>query len=128
MPNKPSKFWPDFKTEPRPRTVRTVLLEAAAGLAEQTDDRVRLVLDSRPGAKGRFVHDGYLYAPALSYRYPLFKVTEDGDPYPVTLTGDGTFEKGTPAGNEGAFKENLRLLFHADATKRAVLQLLDILS
>jgi hypothetical protein len=142
MPNKPVKprppqlkpsrlhvnLWPDFKAEPRPRTVRRVLLEAGEGLAAQTEDQIRFVVDTKPGGKGRFVHDCYLVAPALSYRYPFCKVTEDGDPYPVTLVGDGTFQKGTSAGNEEAFVENLRVLFHSDATKRAVLRLLDVLS
>jgi hypothetical protein len=128
MTNMPVQFWPDFKAEPRPRTVRSVLLEAAAGLAEQTEGRIQFVVDSKPAAKGRFVHDCYLVVPALSYRYPLCKVSEDGDPYPVILFGDGTFRQGASAGTEAAFKENLRLFFHADATKRTVLQLLDILS
>ncbi|SRR5260370_16093551 len=128
MPEKSDSFWPDFAAEPQPYTVRRVLLEAGQGLAEKTEGKIQFVVESKPGGKGRFVHDCYLFAPALSYRYPLCKVTEDGDPYPVTLVGDGTFQKGTPAGNEAAFKENLRLLFHSDATKRAVLQLLDVLS
>jgi hypothetical protein len=128
MPKKLEQLWPNFEDQPRPRTVRRVLLEAGAGLGEQTGKRIQFVVDSKPAAKGQFVHDCYLFAPALSYRYPLCKVTEEGDPYPVTLIGDGTFKGGTPAGNEAAFVENLRLLFHADTTKRAVLQLLDILS
>jgi hypothetical protein len=127
-PGKPVNLWPDFEKEPRPRTVRRVLLEAGVGLADQTENRLQFVVESKPSAKGRFVHDCYLFAPALSFRYPLCKVTEEGDPYPVTLVGDGTFQQGTPAGNEAYFKENLRLLFHSDATKRAVLQLLDVLS
>ena len=128
MAKKQVSFWPDFKAQARPRTVRRVLLEAGKGLAEQTKEEIQFIVDSKPGARGRFVHDCYLFVPAMSYRYPLCKVTEDGDPYPVTLVGDGTFTKGTPAGNEGAFVENLRLLFNSDATKRVVLQLIDALS
>jgi hypothetical protein len=128
MPKKPVELWPDFKSEPRPHTVRSVLLEAGVELAEKTEDKIRFVVDSQPEAKGRFAHNCYLFAPALSYRYPLCKVKEDGNPYPVTLVGDATFQKGTPAGNEAALLENLRLLFHSEATKRAVLQLLDVLS
>ncbi len=127
MAKKQVGLWPDFKAEARPRTVRRILLEAGAGLAQQTEDQIQFVVDSKPGAGGRFVHVCYVFVPAMAYRYPLCKVTEDGDPYPVTLVGDGTFKKGTAAGNEAAFVENLRLLFHSDATKRAVLQLLDAL-
>src|SRR5262249_50175451 len=121
-------LWPDLKAEPRPHTVSRVLLEAGTGLGEQTEDQVRFIVDSRAGTMGRFVHDCYLVAPSLSSRYPFCKVTEDGDPYPVTLVGDGAFKKGMSARNEAEFVENLRLLFHEDAAKRAVLQILDILS
>ncbi len=129
MPRRIQQLWPDFQAEPRPRTIRRLLLEAGAGLGEQTGNRIQFVVDSTPGLKGKgFAHDCYLFAPALSYRYPLCKVGEAGEPYPVVLIGDGTFQKGIEAKDEATLMENLRLLFHADATKRAVLQLLDILS
>ncbi len=128
MAKKQVALWPDFNAEARPRTVRRTLLEAGAGLAEQTKSEIQFQVDSKPGARGRFVHDCYLFVPTIAYRYPLCKVTEDGDPYPVTIVGDGTFRQGTGAGNEDALVENLRLLFHSDATKRVVLQLLDALS
>src|SRR5262249_43100195 len=121
-------LWPDFQAEDRPRTVRTVLLEAAEGLDERTDGRIRCVIETKPAGRAKFVHECYLDARALAYRYPLFKVTEDGDPYPVTLVGDGAFQKGVSSGNEATLVENLRLLFHSDATKRTVQQLLDLVS
>jgi hypothetical protein len=87
------------------------------------------VVDTKAAAgKGKFSHDRYLYAPALSYRYPLCNITEKGEPYPVNIVGDGMFQQGILAGNEDNFKSNLRHPFHSDATKRAVLQLLDALS
>jgi hypothetical protein len=128
MSDKAVQLWPDFKAEPLPRTVRRVLIEAGAGLAEQTKKKVQFIVDTEPGPKGRFTHVCSLFAPELNYSYPLCRVTENGDPYPVTLVGDDAFRKGTPAGNEAALTENLRLLFHSDATKRAVLQILDVLS
>jgi len=121
-------LWPDFRAEPKLRTVRRVLLEAAEGLPERTNKQIQLVVESKPGGKGRFVHDCSLWVPRIGYKYPLFKVTENGDPYPVTVVGDGPFEKGIAAGDEAALVENLRLLFHSDATKRTIQQLLDILS
>ena len=128
MGKKQVELWPDFNAEARPRTIRRILLEAGAGLAQQTKSEIQFVVESKPGTKGRFVHDCYLSVPTISYRYPLCVVTEEGDPYPVTLAGDGTFRQGTSAGDEAALVENLRLLFHSDATKRMVLQLLDALS
>ena len=128
MPKNQASLWPNFNAEPRPRTIRRVLLEAGAGLAEQTEGQIQFLVDFKPGPSGRFVHDCYLSVPAIAYRYPFCKVTEDGDPYPVMLIGDATFKNGAAAGNEAAFTENLSLLFHSDATKRIVLQLLDALS
>ncbi len=125
MPEKQVNLWPDFGAVAKPRTVRRVLLEAGEGLAEQTKREIQFIVDSKPGPGGRFVHDCYLYVPSMAYRYPLCKVVEDGDPYPVTLIGDGTFKNGTAAGNEEAFVDNLRLLFGSDATKDVVLKLLD---
>ena|SRR5258707_11711986 len=121
-------LWPDFKTLPQPRTVRRVLLEAGEGLADRTNGRLRCEVDTKPGGKARFVHEGYLVAPALGYRYPLFRVEENGDPYPVTLIGDGTFKQGTGAADESTLLVNLGLLFRSDSTKRTVLELLDIVS
>jgi hypothetical protein len=125
----PDNLWPDFKTEPRPHTVRRVLLEAGEGLSEQTKNEIQFVVQSRLAGKGaRFVHECHLYVPKLNYMYPLAKVVENGDPYPVTLVGDGTFQEGVPAGNEAALVENLKLLFRSDATKKTVMQLLDAVS
>src|SRR5689334_2232535 len=105
----PENLWPDFEAEPRPRTVRRVLLEAGEGIAERTGGRIKFFVHTSAGGKGKFVHDCYLFAPAIDYRYPLCKVTEDGDPYPVTLVGDGTFQKGVAAGDEPALVETLKL-------------------
>ena len=124
----PDNLWPDFGSEPPIRTVRGILLEAGAGLAERTGRRMQFLVESRPDKKAHFAHDCYLYAPLLAYRYPFCKVVEEGDPFPVTLVGDGTFQKGVAAGNERALLEDLRLLFNADPTKRTVQQILEIVS
>src|SRR5207302_6223865 len=109
----PENLWPDFDAEPKIRTVRRVLIEAGAGLKERTRDLIRFTVVSRPGDKGKFVHDCYLDVPTLGagYRYPFFKVTEDGDPYPVTIVGDGISQRGETAGDEQALIANLKLLF-----------------
>ena len=104
-----------------------MLLEIADGLAERTQRQVQCLVDTKPAPKGRFVHDGFLFVPQIAYRYPLFRVEERGDPYPVALVGDGVFEKPISSVDEAALKENLRLLFNSDVTKRTVLQLLDLL-
>ena len=124
----PENLWPDFSGEPRLRTVRRVLIEAGEGLAERTEGKIHFEVESKPGGQGRFLHDCYLFVPSILYRYPLFKVVEEGDPYPVTVIGDATFQKGVAAGKERALVENLKLLFHADTTKKMVQQLLDLLS
>jgi hypothetical protein len=46
----------------------------------------------------------------------------------VTLVGDGTFQNGVAARDERMLVENLKLLFRSEATKNAVLQLLDLVS
>src|SRR6516164_4591402 len=104
-------LWPDFGSLPRVRSVRRVLVEAGKGLAEKTRGLVNLEIESAPKGKGQFTHVGLLVVPALDYRFPLFRAEENGDPYPVTIYGDSTFQKGTPAANEGGLVENLRLLF-----------------
>jgi hypothetical protein len=128
VPLMPDNLWPDFDAEPQLRSVRRILIEAGAGLAERTGSRLQFIVDSKAAGKARFSHDCFLFAPLLAYRYPLCKLVETGDPYPVFLHGDGTFEKGVAAGDEAALIENLRLLFNAGPTKRVVQQVLEIAS
>jgi hypothetical protein len=66
-------LWPDFQTEPRPRTVRRALIEAGEGLPKQTDGKIQFVVETKPASRGKFSHDCYLVVPALAYRYPLCK-------------------------------------------------------
>ncbi|MBX9681967.1 MAG: hypothetical protein K2X38_24685 [Gemmataceae bacterium] len=119
-------LWPDLKTSEPIRTVRTVLVEAASGLVERTDSKVSCLVETIPGGSGRFTHQAYLSVAVMGYRYPLFRVQEQGDPYPVMVFGDGTFQKGVACGNEAYLEETLRLLFNSDHTKRMIFQLLDL--
>jgi hypothetical protein len=123
----PENLWPDFQTEPPIATVRRLLTGAAEGLAERTKNKITCVVDTMPGSKGKFVHDVALYVPSIGYRYPFFRVVEEGDPYPVRLVGDATVE-GLPAQDDTSLKGRLKMLFASDSTKKTVMKLLDLVS
>lgn len=108
-----------------PRTVRRVLLEAGEGLTRKTQNRLSLVVDTSVVGKGRFQYDCSIDAPRIDFRYPLFKVIEEGDPYPVRIVGDDAFANGVHAANEDSLLDNLRLLFGSEASRKIVLKLLD---
>jgi hypothetical protein len=128
-------LWPDFDLATKPRTVRRVLIEAGAGLQEKTKGTIRFEVDTAPHGKGGFVHNCYLVAPGLGYRYPLLRVEQGVEPYPVTVYSEQR-KGGTPVGsrgqspeqNERALVEHLREVFKSELTNRIVLQLLDAIS
>ncbi len=121
----PDNLWPEFPVEAKPRTIRTVLLEAGGGIADRTGGKLLFdVVSSLDDAGRRFFHTCYLRA-ATGYRFPLFQVVEQGGPYPVIINGDEAFDKGIKAGDEAELREQLRRLFAAEPTRRLVFQMLD---
>ena len=53
-------LWPDFDISQRPRTIKRVLLEAGAGVAEKTEEVIKFVVDTRVDDGKKFVHVCYL--------------------------------------------------------------------
>ncbi|MBY0229242.1 MAG: hypothetical protein K2W96_08200 [Gemmataceae bacterium] len=121
----PDNLWPEFTVAAKPRTLRTVLLEAGNGIAERMGGKLLFdVASSLDTAGKRFFHTCHLRA-ATGSRFPLFQVVEQGAPYPVVINGDAEFDHGVKAANEADLLEQLRRLFAADPTKRVVFQMLD---
>jgi hypothetical protein len=72
MPEEAVDFWPDLGSV-KPRTPVLILKQQAA------------LLETEGTYKGYFVHKFILEAPALNYRYEMFKISHDLRLYPVTL-------------------------------------------
>lgn len=111
----------------KPKTVRSIIIEEGAGIAEKTKGEIRFIVDSQPGDGGGFVHHCFLEVIKAGYRYPLMRVVQRSFSYPVKIIADN-WPQGADAGNEGALRQNLGLVFRSDATKNVVLQLLDLVS
>jgi len=123
MPNQ----WPDFSTLPKPRTVRSVLIEEGHGIAERTNGEVKFNVESEPSGNGGFLHRCSLFVPKVGYRYPLLRVVQDGLDYPVTVVAD-TFPHGSVASKEEELRKVLGQVFRSEAVKNVVLHLLDLLA
>ena len=118
-------LWPDFDLAAEPRTVRRILIEAGAGIREKTNGTIQFEVDSSPRGGGGLVHNCYLVAPGLGYRYPLMRAEHGLDQYPVTIV---VSKRGRLADDEGSLMTALRGVFQDDSTKKVVLQLLDVIS
>jgi len=119
-------LWPEFHPTIRSQTVRRLLLEAGEGLAERTDNRVRFVVVSRPLDPP--LHECFLYAPDLGYRYLFLRVFENGDPYPVSLITANEGESTLIAKTERALLKHLRDIFHSELTTKQITSLLENVS
>jgi hypothetical protein len=127
MPTKTPNQWPEFKKMPRPKTIRRVIIEEGAGIAERTDGVVTFDVDSMAHDNGGLVHHCALVVPQVAYRYPLLRVVQDHLDYPVTVVAD-PFPSGAPAKNEAELRKHLGEVFRSEATAKVVHQLLDLVS
>ena len=76
---------------------------------------------------GGFVHNCYLVAEKINFRYPFIKVSHTLEPYPVIVEADD-FPQGTPVGDENELINKLMLIFTSGQTRKIVCQILDALS
>ena len=119
--------WPEFDKLPKPKTVRSILIEEGNGIAERTNGEIKFLVESEPAENGGFLHRCFLVVTKVSYRYPLMRVVQDGLNYPVTVVAD-IFPHGSPAGNEKELRKALGLVFRSDVVKNVVPQLLELVS
>jgi hypothetical protein len=68
-----------------------------------------------------FVHSFYLWAPALGYRYELFRASHGVSFYPLNLT---YLNNNTQIKSEAEFKERLKEIFSAQHTVTTVQSIL----
>lgn len=122
-----SNQWPDFARMPKPKTIRSVVLEEGRGISERTDGRMIFDVDSSPKGKGGFEHSCYLVVPTIAYRYPLMRVVQESPGYPVRVFADN-WETGISAANDSELRDHLGEVFRSEATKSVVFQLLDAVS
>lgn len=122
----PENLWPVFDIVPRPLGVKDVLRRAGEGIEERTEGRIRFRVQSHfaEDRAPRYRHTCLLELPGRDFAF--FRVVEEGDPYPVTIYGDGEpFEMGVKARDEADLLEKLKALFASEATKKIVFQLLN---
>ena len=120
-------LWPDFDLDAQSRTVRRILIETGMGIEEKSHGAIRFEVESQPRAEGGLVHNCFLVAQGLGYRYPFMRVEHGFDEYPVTIFTDA-YRSGTQATDEEKLTAILRQIFNDDTTKKVVLQLLDVVS
>jgi hypothetical protein len=119
MSAQPESLWPDDfgTTQTTPPVV--ILKEQAALLGPLTknivEGRVRSMQDG-----GRFMHDLFLFAPALSnYSYELVRMWHDLDFYPADLIYLPTSSR-AKANTEAELKDHLRTFFAEPKTRSII--------
>lgn len=96
----PENLWPEFPMGPRPRTIRSVLLEAGVGTAERTGKKLRFdVSTSQEDGLRHFFHTCFLTT-NTGFRVPLFQVAEEGASYPLVSHAEGGNGRGTKVWRE----------------------------
>lgn len=117
-------LWPDFDLARRPKTVRQILLDAGSGITNKTDGRISFVVDTSANGD-QFIHDCYLSAPSIGFRYPLMKVVHKVEQFPATLVSDvSPRDQKIVVKNENELVNALADLFHSEPTGNVVTQLL----
>jgi len=102
-------------------------LEEGQGIREKTDGKITCEVETRAEGRGGFVHDCFLVARTINFRYPLMKVTHNINGFPVTIVAD-TFPMGSSSGNEAELVNVLGLIFKSDQTINVIIQLMGALS
>jgi hypothetical protein len=122
-----SNQWPEFDKLPKPKTVRSVLIEEGNGITERTDGEIKFLVESEPSGNGAFLHRCFLVVAKVGYRHPLMRVVQDGLSYPVTVVAD-IFPQGSRASNDKELRKVLGQVFRSDVVKNLVPQLLELVS
>lgn len=119
-------LWPaDIGGVPTLTTPVSILKEQAVLLGRKTKNLVQVEVTSgtipssiTSGAMGqdRFHHSFWLVAPALDYRYTLFKIKHEITLYPLDLE----WESKMSVSSEAELKDQLKKIFASDKTKKII--------
>jgi hypothetical protein len=116
-------FWPDDIRQSNQRTPVALLREQATALGEKTRNVVTAEVES-DSAGQEFVHELYLVAPVLHYRYQLLTIRHPLFFYPMGVTVPDTFDWDT-VDSEEAFVVWLKGVLASDKTKKVIQALID---
>ena len=111
-------FWPNDIGEPELRTPVALLREQATALGEKTRNVVTAEVESDSEGK-LFVHNLYLVAPSIRYRYQLLTIRHPILFYPMTVTTPNT-PKWIAVTSEGEFLDWLKTVLASEDTKRVI--------
>lgn len=121
-------LWPDFKAETIP-SPKKIMMEQALFLKEKTNGRVyaQVVTEDvkyhNDGINAAIKLQFQIIVPALgNYRYTLFRIIHDVDPYPVTISYDNSRDYHAHTLEE--FKEILSKIFNSEDTIKKISTLL----
>lgn len=114
-------FWPDDIGQPDLRTPVALLREQATALGEKTRNVVTAEVES--DSEGRdFVHNLYLVAPALHYRYQLLTIRHPILFYPMYVYSSDRIP--TEIRSEDEFADWLKTVLASDSTKKVIRSLI----
>lgn len=116
-------FWPDAIGQANKRTPVALLREQATALGEKTRYVVTAEVESSISGKD-FIHDLYLVAPSLHYRYQLLTIRHPLFFYPMKVTTPDSFNW-EDVESEEAFVAWLKGILASDKTRRVIQALID---
>jgi hypothetical protein len=119
-------LWPEISIATKPRGMKQILREAGKGLAEKTGNLINFDVRARANPVGeQFTFECLLFAPSITYRYPIVRVTTGVTAFPADVVADGGIErKGIQ--NEAELKQVLADIFQSDRTKQLLNNLLAV--
>jgi hypothetical protein len=122
-------LWPTIAEDSAIRPPFVVLKEQAALLGTKTknivEGRIRKIDPMELPDDDQFGFEFYIYAPAMEYRFDLFRVTYGISMYPVRVWYAWSDKKASQAcPDESSYIEMLRLIFTAPSTLKIVQALL----
>jgi hypothetical protein len=116
-------FWPNDIGPSNQRTPVALLREQAIALGEKTGNIVTAEVESDTSGQ-EFVHELYLLAPVLHYRYQLLTIRHPLFFYPMRVSVPDTFSWDNVESEE-AFTAWLKGVLASDKTKRIIQALID---
>ena len=121
----PTNLWPNFDIGRAPRSPKTVIEEAGAGLDEKTNGTVRFWALGTSMKDNNFQSSFSLYSPALRYHYPFLRAKFALEPvYPVTISPDKMTE--IVANDEKELIAALTKIFNAPSTVETIQRLMSL--
>ena len=108
-------LWPEEFGDAGLTTPHSILQAQASALSKKTKGLVEGEMKSSQGSGGDFVHQLYLIAPVLDYRFHLLTVTHAIDLYPVNIQdlANNTAHK---VGNQSDYVDILSQVFATEKT------------